>query len=95
MMDTAVVRWNDGTYDVSRECVMCGSASCPNPVHHERYKVYGEDKWQVALVEEELEITGLKQQLPRNVNWGERKDALDRLIENEDFAPEEQEDANY
>ncbi len=95
MMDKAVVRWSDGTYDISRDCVMCGSPSCANPVHNERYKVYGEDQWQVDLIEEDLEISGLKRNLPRNVNWGEKKDALDRLIENEDFAPEEREDVNY
>lgn len=39
MLDTAVVRWNDGSYDVARDCTMCGSPTCSMPVHIDNYKV--------------------------------------------------------
>lgn len=32
------VRWQDGTYDRSRQCIECGKENCKYPVYKERYK---------------------------------------------------------
>ncbi len=88
IVDSAVVRWNDGSYDVSRTCVMCGSPSCSMPVHHDNYKI--KITGVLDPIEEHQEVTELESM---GVAGRERHSELDKYVMAED-AGEEDNEAN-
>ncbi len=80
MLDKAVVRWNDGSYDVSRDCVMCFSPSCSIPVHTDNYKI--KIVGVLDAIEEHQETSELAGMgIIENEHMG---DAIDQLISKED-----------
>lgn len=84
MLDKAVVRWADGSYDINRTCVMCQTSKCVMPVYTERYKIKGMEQWEVDLTTEASERVGLSHPTP------DRVDAIDTIIAKENYAPEEE-----
>lgn len=58
ILDSAVVRWNDGSYDVSRDCVMCASSTCSMPVHNDNYRIKITGK--LDPIEEHQEVSEIK-----------------------------------
>ena len=38
IMKQASVRWADGSYDHTRTCILCGRATCKDPVYKDFYK---------------------------------------------------------
>ncbi len=88
IVDSAVVRWNDGSYDVSRTCVMCGSPTCSMPVHNDNYRI--KITGILDLIEEKQEFTELQ-----SMGVGdERLSELDKYVMAEDKDTGEDNEAN-
>lgn len=88
IVDSAVVRWNDGSYDVSRICVMCSSPTCSMPVHHDNYRI--KITGVLDAIEEQQEVSELEAMGVET----EALSTLDKYVMAEDQSEDEIDETN-
>lgn len=56
-MNTASIRWADGTYDAKRTCDECGKVNCKYPVHNDYYKEISSKKAKAFDAQTEIDVS--------------------------------------